>query len=89
MHAHACNVQLDSYHDIYLQLLEECQLENLAAEVVKHFSEEQASLMCLLQQAQVTNGPTSTRVSRLDTVGDCAQKLIDLVKEFPDKTEVG
>ena len=36
VHAHACNVQLDSYHDIYLQLLEECQLENLAAEVVKH-----------------------------------------------------
>lgn len=72
-----------------MQLLEECNLEDLAKEVVKHFSEKQALSVCSLQQAQVTKGHAFTaHVSHLDTVRDCVQKVIHLIQEFPDKAEV-
>ena len=37
-----------------LQLLVECNLEDLAKEVVKHFCDKQAPSVCSLQQAQTT-----------------------------------
>ena len=73
----------------FLQLLEECNLEDLADEVVKYYCDKQAPSVCSLQQTQITKEhASSTWVSPLDTVRECVQKLIHLVHELPDNIEV-